>query len=193
MLVMKLEVQEPERLEGTAKQHSTLPVEVLSQALAATKARIANLQVEIAALEKRVATETEEASLLQRILSLRTGASPNKVAGAAEVARDTSAAQSGGRAVVVAVIGALEAATRPLHVQELMRTLSEKQIVLPGAGKQANLIGLLRRDPRVVRPSRGMYALSSWGIPDMPAPTRRRRRHRRTLAGRKNTDRGRPT
>jgi hypothetical protein len=160
---------------------AALKSEVLAQALAAAKARILKLQDEIGVRERQVAAEKEEARLLERILSLRTGAEPAQAAGG--TLPTISSAPSGKAATIqpalVASIDALEASGRPLHVQELMRTLTEKQVQLPGAGKQANLIGLLRRDSRVVRPSRGMYALASWGIAEMPGSKRRRRRGRR--------------
>jgi hypothetical protein len=60
-----------------------------------------------------------------------------------------------------------------------MRLLREAEVQIPGAGTQANLITHLRRDPRFVRPSRGMYGLSEWGLENMPTPTRRKRRRKR--------------
>jgi hypothetical protein len=177
----------PMNLRDSMDQHSGdgskagLRSEVLAQALAAAKARILKLQEEIAVRERQVAAEKEEARLLERILSLRTGAEAAPAVGGPPLA-GSSASPANPATVhpaLVASLDALEASGRPVHVQELMRTLAEKQVQLPGAGKQANLIGLLRRDRRVVRPSRGMYALASWGIAEMPGSKRRRRRGRR--------------
>jgi hypothetical protein len=69
----------------------------------------------------------------------------------------------------------LERAERPLHISELMRLLEEREVELPGAGQQANVIAHLTRSPDIVRPSRGMYALSSWGIKEPLKPASRKR------------------
>jgi hypothetical protein len=60
----------------------------------------------------------------------------------------------------------------------LVRLLCQRGIPIPGAGTQANLITHLRRDPRLVRPSRGMYGLSVWGLENMPTGLRQRRKKR---------------
>jgi hypothetical protein len=80
-----------------------------------------------------------------------------------------------------AVIDELSSSGRPMHISDLMRLLALGKVVIPGAGTQANLITYLRRDPRFVRASRGMYALAEWGIDAMP-PTRRRKRRKRGRA-----------
>jgi hypothetical protein len=76
------------------------------------------------------------------------------------------------------IIGELSAAGRPLHISDLMRLLRDRNIAIPGAGNQANLITYLRRDGRLVRPSRGMYALSAWGLENMPVHASKKRRIR---------------
>jgi hypothetical protein len=81
---------------------------------------------------------------------------------------------------VQAVFEELTAAGRPLHISELMRLLHERKVPIPGSGMQANLITHLRRDDRLVRPSRGMYGLTAWGLQAMPATQRTRRKRRRT-------------
>jgi len=81
-------------------------------------------------------------------------------------------------AAFLAVIDELVVTGRPIHLSELMRLLDVRNIAIPGAGTQANLIAHLRRDPRLVRPSRGMYGLAAWGLENM-APTQRTVRKKR--------------
>jgi hypothetical protein len=90
---------------------------------------------------------------------------------------------------VEAVARELASAGRPVHISDLMRLLREAQVQIPGAGTQANLITHLRRDPRLVRPSRGMYGLAAWGLENMPmvAGRKRRRRRVRSQTNRKET------
>ena len=76
------------------------------------------------------------------------------------------------------VVEELRSSGRPLHISDLMRLLTLRQLRIPGAGAQANLITYLRRDPRIVRAARGMYALAEWGIEAMPATRRHKRRRR---------------
>jgi hypothetical protein len=64
-----------------------------------------------------------------------------------------------------------------------MRLLSENDVAIPGAGAQANLIAHLTRHPDIVRPSRGMYALGSWGVPERPDKPPLRRAGRKRVKG----------
>lgn len=66
--------------------------------------------------------------------------------------------------VVDDVARILEEEGHPLHISEILRLLNQQGADLPGKGDQANVIAHLRRDPRFIRPSRGVYALTSWGL-----------------------------
>jgi hypothetical protein len=94
-------------------------------------------------------------------------------------ARENGTERQSKPAAVEVVVRELAAAGRPVHISDLIRRLREQRVQIPGAGTQANLITHLRRDQRVVRPSRGMYALAAWGLENMPVTTSRKRRRKR--------------
>lgn len=157
---------------------------MIASALDATRTRISGIENELAALSRALTAAREEERLFERLLALRRGAEPSATdSGKAEsrVAEQlgTSAAAEPGQSAVQAVVRELAAAGRPLHISELMRVLRDHGIRIPGAGTQANLITHLRRDPRLVRPSRGMYGLAAWGLENMPVTARQTRRTKR--------------
>jgi hypothetical protein len=162
---------------------------VILQALDEARARISRAEHDRAELDRVLAGAREEEQLLARLLALRRGATPaNAEAGSAGPEHQTNTAEQtrigatdadSKNPAVQAVVQELAAAGRPLHISDLMRLLRDRQVQIPGAGTQANLITHLRRDPRLVRPSRGMYGLSAWGLENMPATTHRKRRKRR--------------
>jgi len=168
---------------------------VIREGLEEVRARISRAEDDRAKLEQTITALREEERLLQRLLALRCGAVPTENGGGqvdqdSEIPtflqlRPTRNAQDGRHPAVQAVVRELAGAGRPLHISELMRLLRDAQVQIPGAGTQANLITHLRRDPRLVRPSRGMYGLSEWGLENMPAtphPKRSRKRVRSATA-----------
>jgi hypothetical protein len=162
------------------KDSDGVPDVAIEQGLAAVRARIERSQRERAELDKQISADREEEKLLARLLALRRG---EEVAIQPAPARSTGDRTNSGteetqNSVVAGVLEELSSAGRPIHISELMRLLERRQIALPGAGTQANVIVHLRRDPRIVRPSRGTYALAEWGLTAM-APVHRRRRRRR--------------
>jgi hypothetical protein len=159
-----------------------MPTEAIERALEVIRRRVSGTEAECAALRKRIAADQEEEQLLVRILSIRRGepiqnrhAAPRPLT----IPRDLDARPAD--SLLQAVIEELTSSGRPMHISDLMRLLALRKVVIPGAGTQANLITYLRRDPRFVRASRGMYALAEWGIDAMP-PTRRRKRRKRGRA-----------
>src|SRR5437667_4854187 len=128
---------------------------------------------ERADLERVIAATREEEHLLSRLLALRrTGAASPDGASAEESRHLGLPSATVGEAkhpAVQAVIEELSTAGRPLHISELMRLLRDRNVSIPGSGTQANLITHLRRDDRLIRPSRGMYGLAAWGLQAMPA------------------------
>lgn len=154
----------------------------LSAALEEIHARIAELESERAGLDRLLAAAHEEEQLLVQYMALRTGrvtqADVTKIAEPAHARNCREPKQPS----VEAVVRELAAAGRPLHISDLMRLLRDANVQIPGAGAQANLITHLRRDDRLIRPSRGMYALTAWGLPSMPSKPSRKRRKRRVVS-----------
>ena len=163
-----------------------LPIEVIVESLAVVRNRIARLEQDRADLDNRITADREEERLLTRLAALRRG----EFAGAPSESKKSDYADDGQserlaeNPLLGAVIDELTSVGRPIHISELMRLLEARKIPLPGAGTQANLIIYLRRDPRIVRPSRGTYGLAKCGLSEMP-PNRRRKRRRRVRAKRK--------
>lgn len=157
-----------------------LDTEFVEAAIERTRAEITRLEKEREGLAQKLAELREEARLLSMLLELRrTGrASPNLTRpdqGMDSPSSSSHAPRSSTQPAVEASIRELTASGRPLHISDLMRTLRDQQVAIPGAGAQANLIAHLRRDQRIVRPSRGMYGLAEWGLSEMTKPKRSRR------------------
>jgi hypothetical protein len=161
-------------------EDATMSDRAIEAALEAVRGRIAQAVRQREELDRRLAADREEEKLLVRLLALRRGEGAASVEGEHEpavTAVDPTTSETGHPAVN-AVVEQLVAVGRPLHISELMRLLNGKKVPIPGAGTQANLITHLRRDARLVRPSRGMYGLAQWGLEAMPATQRRVRRRR---------------
>jgi hypothetical protein len=168
---------------------STLPPDLLRGAIAAARARSEEAEAEAAEWQRRAGLAREEETLLSRLLVM-TEASGERPDTSARVstAKDSRVGASHEHTSPVphplqeAVIEQLTRAGRPLHVSEIEDALSVAGVKIPGAGSQANLISYLRRDSRIVRPSRGFYALANQGFSEMPAQTRsgRKRKPRRS-------------
>lgn len=165
------------------EEFSVMSEDAIEKALESARSRVSRGERDRAELDRAIATAREEQRLLEQLLALRREGiakcddKPKEL----EHRNENSAVVSGTRTTALeAVVQELKAAGRPLHISELMRLLRDKNVPVPGSGTQANLITHLRRDKRVVRPSRGMYGLAGWGLENMLAPTRKRRRRKRT-------------
>jgi len=159
-----------------------MPDDTIERALEAVKRRINELHAQQDELANRLAAEKEEEQLLSRLLAVRRGELlPTRVQAPPVQPVAKSATSRSVDSPIDVVIEELTSAGRPLHISDLMRLLAMRRVEVPGAGTQANLITYLRRDPRFVRPSRGMYALTEWGIDSMP-PSRRRKRRKKAKA-----------
>ncbi len=164
----------------TVGEAGLLSEEAILKALEAIRARIARQEQQRAELDRQMEVVREEERLLERLLDVRRGAMApqhrdTRLEGASVSQNPVANAKL---PAIQAVVEELTAAGRPLHISDLMRLLNQRQVRIPGAGTQANLIIHLRRDERLVRPSRGMYGLASWGLENMSA-TRRRHKKRR--------------
>lgn len=164
---------------------------LIAKALEELRARISRIENERGELDRLIAVAKEEERLLVRLLSLRKGEDGTESSVIEQVSKESRANDrpmnlglpiDGKAPAVEAAVRELATAGRPVHISELMRLLREHKVPIPGAGAQANLIAHLRRDSRVVRPSRGMYGLAAWGLEDMPEGKPRRRRKRRMRA-----------
>jgi len=161
---------------------------LIKHSLEGIQARIASAEKERAELDRVIMAAREEERLLLRLLALRRGAAPEQDDRPPRETPPTNGSKPAGsedvkHPVVHAVVRELAAAGRPLHISDLMRLLHDAGVPIPGAGTQANLISHLRRDPRLVRPSRGMYGLSTWGLENMRIGTQRKRRKKRVSSG----------
>lgn len=157
--------------------------EAIERALEMTRARRVRAERERADLERVIAATREEEQLLSRLLALRrtgsAGADGASVEEARHVGSPSAIAGETRHPAVQAVVEELSTAGRPLHISELMRLLRDRKVSIPGSGAQANLITHLRRDDRLIRPSRGMYGLATWGLEAMPPGHRVRRKKKR--------------
>jgi hypothetical protein len=151
-------------------------------ALDEVRLRVSDAERRRTELDRIIANGKEEERLLVRLQALRSGELGMDAEAPSQSDAVAPRAAGAGSLTVDAVVGELTNAARPLHVSELMRLLSERGIPIPGAGTQANLIAHLRRDDRIVRPSRGMYALAASGLENMPSRTGRKRRRIRKRA-----------
>jgi hypothetical protein len=165
----------------TPNLRSAISDEAVAELLELVRGRIASLVREHDALERTIVAAREEERLWEQILAVRRG-HPLRSETAASRKVGSASPPSIGHPAVQAVVGELEAAGRPLHISDLMRLLRDNNVTIPGSGTQANLIAHLRRDKRVIRPSRGMYGLAVWGLENMPVTRRSRRRKRRVRA-----------
>jgi hypothetical protein len=137
--------------------------EVLDRALAAKRRKIIHLKAELD-------REEHEAGLLEELMRLRSQNSNEDQESAAQLfsfsiagGADVSPSR---HAVVDEVAQILGDEGHPLHINDIMKVLTDLAVPLPGKGDQANVIAHMRRDPRFVRPSRGVYALKEWGLED---------------------------
>ncbi len=164
----------------------------IAKALDAARSRVAQHELERIEIERAIAYAKEEEQLLQRLLDLRRGVISQVEGRTANERRVESPSSERtvdkGHTAVLAVIDELTTTGRSVHISELMRLLGERGIAIPGAGTQANLITHLRRDPRLVRPSRGMYGLAVWGLGNMTPGQRKVRKKRFKVTARKGKD-----
>lgn len=98
---------------------------------------------------------------------------------APNLTNDAKRAPPKGRAALLdTVIEILSNAGEPMQIQALMAAVKERDVRIPGQGRQANLIAVISRDARIVRPRRGYYGLADWGLADSRSAHRPKRRRR---------------
>jgi hypothetical protein len=163
-------------IEGPGPAPGSLSDELLEAAVTAASERAAALEAKLESLIAARDQARREAHLLGELLAVRNGDETRTAvsAGGAKARASTKATR---HPAVEQSLRELEQAGKPLHISELMRLLAARDVPIPGAGEQANLIAHLTRHPEVVRPSRGMYALRGWGVTESP-PLKRATRKR---------------
>jgi hypothetical protein len=149
-------------------QQSTMTETALLDALKSARERIGQAEIERSKLEAAITAARKEERLLVKLLELRGVHSPDSGQKSSTVRKSVPGEKRANgnlkRPLVDAVLEELTSSGRPVHISELMRMLRTRGIPVPGLGTQANLISYLRREPQFVRTSRGMYALSAWGL-----------------------------
>jgi hypothetical protein len=189
-VVVKEEDLEP--IEGLSRR--TLGEARLAEELVAVRERNQVLEARLEQLNQALLSGRREEALLEDLLELRRDGGHAQWTPTASAAATPDASRSKpvevSHPVVAASIDVLNRAGRPMHIQELMATLKEKEVEIPGSGDQANLISYLRRDSRIVRPARGLYGLRVWGLEDIeskpkPKPKSKKRSAKRTSRAKK--------
>lgn len=183
---MQLAGERPDAKDGS--DDGALSEDMIIKLLDAVRSRITLWEHRRGEIDRVIATAKEEERLLVRLLDLRRGGRAHieaRTTNEEVEASPLNAAAERRHPAVLAVIDELAMAGRPVHISELMRLLGLRRVAIPGLGTQANLIAHLRRDPRLVRPSRGMYALDGWGLENMMPSQRKSRKKRSRVTGTK--------
>jgi len=165
-------------------------VDDLEAAVSAVRGQRKAAENQIEELRRVALRLDEEERLLTQLLAVRRGELDSGPLADRAVPRHSDARSINAVAigqvshpVVDEVLAYLELQSRPVHISEIMKLLRERQIRIPGSGTDANVISYLRRDNRIDRPSRGMYALSKWGLDsEQPTIVGRRQKRRRSIA-----------
>jgi hypothetical protein len=134
----------------------------------------------------RLDVADKELRLLRELLRVREGpreAEPSTTRsdswhgdGAGEAAPTPAIGAAGSASRVTAeVISILDAAGEPMPIRVIYEALKERQIALPGQGRMVNVIAAINRSEAIVRPARGVYALTAWGMVDGQNEQRARR------------------
>jgi hypothetical protein len=171
-----------------------IKTEQLRAAEASLREGLARTRSKIGELTRELDRGEQELRLVGELLRLR-GADACEAAGDsdASVIPLVSARSTDGSRLSQAVVEILRQAGKPLHIQELMTRVRERQLPIPGKGEPANLIAHIRSKSGIVRPNRGMYGLKEWGIEDYSdskaktqraMPRRPRRTAKRTVRSR---------
>ena len=161
------------------KPESHMTEAMLKKALSAVREQIREAEGELEEIHRKMNLARQEERLLVQLLKLRgqhlSDASSENSPNLTNLQDTEESTSISAHPVIKAVIGELASAGRPVHISDLMRVLHEAGIRVPGSGTQANLISYLRREPQLVRTSRGMYGLAAWGLENMPIIRRENR------------------
>lgn len=160
-----------------------IPKSELIKQLDAVRERNELFEARLNQLQLALTAGRREEALLEDLLALRNGELKKGNVSVAERPESVSEQGRTPHPVVEATVDILKHAGRPIHISELMTTLTKEEVQIPGSGDQANLISHLRRDPRIARPARGLYGLREWGLEDLTTTRKRRTRRRAGTKG----------
>lgn len=152
--------------------------------------RIRTHTAELTRLHAEISADTRRQTALKALLTASTDGG-TMGAGAEEVLAAASSAgpakpQPGGLSAHPIEQGAIQVLaerSKPLHISELRAELARRGIPIPGKGTDANVIVYLSRCKDICRVGRGLYALRTWNVPEVPARRRRSVRKRRRARG----------
>lgn len=154
-------------------------IEEAAQAVRTREAELSDAKTALTEAERELRLLAELAELRGVEIPVAAKRSDDKSSPVPSQANGTRRASSGGRAALLdTVIEILNKAGEPMQIQTLMAAVKERDVRIPGKGSQANLIAVISRDTRIVRPQRGYYGLADWGLTDSRSTSRPRRRRR---------------
>lgn len=151
--------------------------------LAEVTERVRTNTEEVARLRAEIAADTRRQAALKALLAASAdgGSVPQALA-----ALQSSAGSVGQQPPCVSLHpieqGAMEILSergKPLHISDLRTELARRGIPIPGKGTDANVIVYLSRSIDICRVGRGLYALRTWNVPEVPARRRRSLRKKR--------------
>jgi hypothetical protein len=100
----------------------------------------------------------------------------------------SAAASSAERSLADEAHRFLAEAARDYHYLDLATALMARGVEIPGKDPAKNLVAHIHRDPRFVRPKRGVYGLAEWYPKGMKSVgVRRRNQSRRRTQGKKTS------
>ncbi len=176
-----MSVSDRDLLDRVDPGSSALAESDLLSALDEVRQRIQVIEARLEQMEQEAVKARKEEHLLETLLALRRG---EEIPPATTV-RPTPKANGDARPkadAVEATVALLRRSGRPMHIGEIMEALRAQGVQPPGQGTQANLISHLRREPRVARPSRGMYGLVELGARDYEPKKGKRTRRKSTTS-----------
>lgn len=160
-------------------------IEEAAKAVQARGAELNRAQDALVEAERELRLLAELAELRKVEIPAAARKSYEELTPASNHADGARSAPSRGRAALLDnVIEILGEAGEPMQIQALMAAVEKRDVRIPGKGRQANLIAVISRDARIVRPKRGYYALADWGLEDSRSAGRSKHRRRQVGAGR---------
>lgn len=170
---------------------SSISTDQISESVAELRRQVESLRAQIAGQMEELQRAERELALMTELARLRT--TPDGPAGTPEQLLADVAAPNGTGAtrLIEAVLAALRFRGQAMHIQELVASVKDAGVEIPGKGEPANLISHIRNHPEIVRPVRGMYGLREWGLTERAAISRRRSKKPRGRATRRRTTRNR--
>jgi hypothetical protein len=143
---------------------SPIPVADLERLREAAAAELQAAQRDLASAQRRYEDARERLRLLERLVAVETAPDDGHMP-----------APALGDALLDACEEIIVEAGQPLHLRDLLASLTKRGVPLPGRGVEANLIVRLQRsNGRFVRVGRGTYAPAHLGLKET-RPTRKRR------------------